>query len=477
VRVLIAASEGSPFSKTGGLGEVIGSLHRELLGLGINSTLITPLYKGIKERFNLSDTKISIPINIGDRIYRAGVFSLKKENSLFIDCPYFFERDELYGTSEGGYPDNAERFIFFSRAILEAISSLDIYPDIIHINDWQTALIPAYTKTIYRERFGSTPTLLTIHNLGYQGIFPEYAYKLSALPYELFTPKGIEYYGNMNFLKAGIVYSTAISTVSPTYAKEILTPEYGFGLDGVLRDRKDTLTGILNAIDTELWNPAKDKFIAKNYIKKDISGKALCKDSLAKECRFDRKNPILSMVGRLSSQKGIDIFAKASEEIIKEGINIIVLGKGDSEYEEILKGLANKYKKSFSLRLGFDEAFAHRVYAGSDIVVVPSRYEPCGLAQMIAMRYGSVPVARRTGGLSDTITDYMHLRERGNGFMFLDYSPDALLNAIKRAICVYREPKKWNKIIVSAMRCDFSWSESAKKYISLYKTLIKRIRR
>lgn len=478
MKVIIASSEAVPFAKTGGLADVAGYLLRGLRDKGIKARLFMPLYSVVRENFpDLKDTGIEIKVTVGMRRYSSRIFSYK-ETAFFTECDDFFERQELYGSSSGDYKDNAERFIFFSKAVLEAVSALNLIPDVMHLNDWQTGLIPLYMKTLYKKHFNKTAGLLTIHNLGYQGLFPYSVMPLTGLSNELFKPDGIEFYGSVNFLKAGIVSSTAINTVSENYAKEILSSEYGFGLDGVLRKRRDDLFGILNGIDYNQWNPLKDSLIAENYgRRKDLSAKALCKTHLLKQCGLKGKErPLLGMVGRLSSQKGIDIFLSALEEIISAGTNIVVLGKGDEVFEKALEGFSRKYSQNLSFWRGYDEALAHRIYAGSDILLMPSRYEPCGLSQMIALRYGTVPVARRTGGIRDTVEDYNPLTGKGTGFLFSDYTPNSLKECLMRALCVYADPLRWKRLMLEGMKKDFSWDSSIQKYISLYESLGRRLK-
>lgn len=475
MNLLIVSSEASPFAKTGGLGDVIGNLMNGLLRERIDAKLIMPLYQKIKENFNLKDTGLKIKIVLGNKGYQGKMFSFGDKVS-FLRCEDFFERQELYGTKDGDYVDNAQRFIFFSKAVIEACKAINFIPSVIHCNDWQTGLIPLYIKTIYKRHFSRTATIFTIHNLGYQGIFLPSIMSLTGLPLEVFNPEFIEFYGRVNFLKAGIVSSDAITTVSMSYAKEILTPEYGFGLDGVLRKRSSQLTGILNGIDYTEWNPSKDNFISCNYSKKALSGKSVCKSELMRECKLKGKRPLLAMVGRLSSQKGIDIFISALQELIIEGVNIVILGKGDGPFEKELERLTKKYPSNISLHLSYDSALAHRIYAGSDILLMPSRYEPCGLSQMIALRYGTIPVARKTGGIADTVDDYNHLNEVGTGFLFTDYTSSALRQCLMRALCVYQDKEKWKRLMLSGMGKDFSWKSSINKYIRLYEATVKRVR-
>jgi starch synthase len=472
VKVLIVASEAVPFVKTGGLADVAGSLLKEYRKMpDIEAYLMLPLYRGVAERFDLRDKGIPLKIPMGTRYYGGRVWS--HESSVYLlECAELFDRAELYGTPQGDYPDNASRFIFFSRAVLDACRALDLKPDIIHCNDWQTGLVPLYLKTRYHDDFfGGAASMLTIHNLGYQGLFGLSDFYLTGLGWEWFNPEGIEFYGKMNFLKAGIIASDFITTVSRTYAEEILTPEYGYGLDGVLRKRSKELYGVINGIDIEEWNPLTDSHIAERYDASDLSGKVLCRKRLMEECNLaagKRESPLVALVGRLSDQKGLDIFLDAMDEIMSWGVRLVILGKGDERVQEGVTRVAGKYRGSAFVRIGYDEAFAHRVYAGSDILLMPSRYEPCGLGQMIAMRYGTVPVARKTGGLADTITDYDPLKGTGTGFLFEDYRATVLGECLKRSLCVFADKRRWKSMVAAAMKKDFSWENSARTYRELY---------
>ncbi len=476
MKVLVASSEAAPFAKTGGLADAVGCLMKGLRAGGVDARLVMPLYRSVRRNFPLKYTGTDIKVAVGGRKYASRVFSYEGR-VCFVECGEFFDRQELYGTPAGDYGDNAHRFIFFSRAALEVCDALGFSPDIVHCHDWQTGLVPLYMKTAFRRHFAKTPSLFTIHNLGYQGLFPASAMPLTGLGSEYFTPERIEFYGQVNFLKAGIVAGSAISTVSMTYAREILTAEYGFGLDGVLRSRQKDLTGILNGIDHDEWDPEKDASINQNYRREDISGKKACKERLLKECGLKTKGPLLGAVGRLSAQKGVDVLLGSIDRIVSEGAGLVLLGKGDSAFEDALKAVSGRHKGKVFFKPGYDEAFAHRVYAGSDILLMPSRYEPCGLSQMIALRYGAVPVARRTGGLADTIEDYAHLKGRGTGFLFSDYTPGCLKESVKRALCIYADAGKWKRLVLEGMGKDFSWETSVEKYISLYESLLRRAKR
>ena len=470
MKVLLAASEATPYVKTGGLADVSGALLQEYGGMNTEAYLMLPLYKTVRERFDLKDTGLRVRIPVGVKWFEGRIFT--HGSAFFVESNDFFYRDDLYGTPAGDYPDNAERFTFFCRAVLEGCRLLGLRPDIIHCNDWQTGLIPLYLKTGYQtDFFRNTATLMTIHNLGYQGLFDVSGFSLTGLSRDWFNPEGVEFYGKINFLKAGLIASDIITTVSETYAKEILTVEHGFGLDGVLRKRSSDLYGVMNGIDIEEWNPKKDPFLPARYDPSDLSGKGACRKHLINECSLSaggKHAPLISMVGRLSSQKGIDIFLDAAAEIVSAGAHIVILGKGDEHYQDLVIGLGKKHKGKVFVRIGYDDAFAHRIYAGSDMLLMPSQYEPCGLSQLIAMRYGTVPAARRTGGLADTITDYEPLKGQGTGFLFTDYKASSLSECLKRAFCVYSDTRKWKKIITSDMGMDFSWRASAMKYLTLY---------
>lgn len=475
MKILIASSEAVPFSKTGGLADVTGALLKEYKKSKQDARLIVPLYKKTRENFKLQDTGKKITVPVGNKNVSGSIFS-NGDSTLFIDCKEFFDRDELYSSSKGDYPDNAARFSFFSRGILETCKALNFMPDIIHCNDWQTGLVPIYLKYAFKgdKSFSKTFVLTTIHNIGYQGIFPASDMFFTGLDRAFFSPEGIEFYGKINFLKACLISADFITTVSSNYAKEILTKEYGFGLEGVLRKRAPDIAGIINGIDYKEWNPKKDPYIIANYDSKNLSNKKKCKAQLLKECsiKSNPNAPLIGIVSRLSAQKGIDLILDSIEKIISMGANIIILGKGDEVFQIRLLAAAEKYKGKIYFKLGFQDELAHKIYAGSDIFLMPSRYEPCGLGQMIAMRYGTIPVARKTGGLADTISDYQPLTNDGTGFLFTDYTPSSLINCLKTAITVYTVKNKWDNLKRSAMDTDFSWNASAKKYIELYKFIL-----
>lgn len=482
MRILIASPEAVPYIKTGGLADVAGSLVKEFRKMKEDAVLVLPLYTKIRDGHKrLADTGISLNIPVGDRIAKGRVLK-DKGAAYFIECDEFFDRPELYGTAVGDYSDNASRFAFFAKSVLEMCTKLSYKPDIIHCNDWQTALIPLYLKTLYRDDafFNNTATILTIHNLGFQGIFPASQMPVTNLGWETFTTEGIEFYGKINFLKAGLIASDALSTVSETYSREILRSESGFGLDGVLRKRERDLYGIANGIDYGEWDPRNDKYLPAKYQIKDVSGKMRCKRALLRTLfkTADENTepvPLIGMVVRLSEQKGMDLVAQAIPELVPFGVRFVILGKGDEKYQRHFQELSRKYKDSVSVTVGFNESLAHRIYAGSDFFLMPSKYEPCGLGQLIALRYGTIPIVRKTGGLADTVQDFEPLTRNGTGFVFSDYTASGMLDSLKRALCVYTDGEKLQQMIRNAMKMDFSWNRSAQRYLEVYRIALNKM--
>jgi starch synthase len=482
MKILIASPEAVPYVKTGGLADVAGALCKEYRRLNKEACLILPLYRKIVNgQSPPRDTGIVINVPVGQRIIRGSIFK-DELPAYFIRCDEFFDRPELYGTSEGDYIDNASRFIFFSRGVIEACKALNFKPDVIHCNDWQTALIPLYLKTLYNKDafFRRTASLLTLHNIGYQGLFPAEEMPLTNLGWEFFRPDLMEFYGKVNFLKAGLISADILNTVSNTYSKEILDKEFGYGLEGVLKNREGDLYGIVNGIDYGEWDPSTDGFLPANYSLSDISGKAICKRNLMKML-FKRSDiakaeraPLVGMVGRLSAQKGLDLVEESIPAMLSFGIKLVILGKGDERFQKILTEMSKKHGGLASVTIGFNDSLAHMIYAGADFFLMPSRYEPCGLGQLISQRYGTIPVARKTGGLADTIMDYEPLKKRGTGFVFLDYSAPAMQDALKRAFCVFTDGDKMEKMIKDGMKTDFSWQKSAERYIALYNTAMEK---
>ncbi len=471
-----------PFVKTGGLADVLGSLPSAIRRLGHEVAVFLPRYKAIhvsEWKLETAVERLSIPLGSERETGRVYRYQTPDGVTIYlIDHPEFFCRDELYGTALGDYPDNDRRFIFFQRGVFETLKELKISPDMIHCHDWHTGLIPIYLKTLYAgdPLFKKTKSVMTIHNLAYQGTFPPDSMSFTGLGWEMFKMDRLEFYGKVNFLKGGIVFADMITTVSETYAKEIQTKEFGCGLEGVLTKRKRSLAGIVNGISAADWDPAKDADIKANFDIHSLHNKKLNKAALQEENGFrtDEETPLFGMISRLTDQKGFDIIVPALREMAELGIQWVLLGTGEEKYHRLFQDMAKKRQGRFAFHLLFDAKMAKRIYAGSDVILVPSQFEPCGLAQMIAMRFGSIPLVRSTGGLVDTVSDFNEKSGRGDGFCFKDYSSEALLNTVERAAQLYRKPRVWEKLMKNAMRADFSWEASAKRYIRLYR-LTKRL--
>lgn len=476
MRILFASSEAVPFAKTGGLGDVAGALPRALAKLGAEVFLIMPKYRQIDEKkFSLKKTGRVVKIPLGEKTEVGEILTTELAPNcqvLFIQQDKYYNREYLYTTPSGDYEDNAERFIFFSRAILEAALVLEIKPQVIQCNDWQTALTPVYYKTIYKglAALNEAITAFTIHNIGYQGLFWHYDMPMTNLGWELFTPRALEFYGKINFLKGGIVFADAVITVSQRYKEEIQTPEFGCGLEGVLRERQADLYGILNGVDYSEWSPEIDPYIKQKYSFSDLSGKQICKIDLQREfgLPISAEIPLLATISRLTDQKGCDLLAATMEEIMKMNLQFVILGTGDEKYHFLFQDLQAKYPRQIGLKIGFDDILAHKIEAGADIFVMPSRYEPCGLNQIYSLRYGTVPIVRATGGLDDTIRNYGSENGEGNGFKFQEYTTEALLESIKKALQIFQNKILWQKLMQQGMVADFSWDRSAKEYLTVY---------
>jgi starch synthase len=476
MKILMVASEAVPFSKTGGLADVVGALPQALQALGHEVGVVLPLYR--MTRLDHAATLYrSLTIPLGPHMYFPSVQTVDQGGVKFYFVGYsaFFDRAALYGTPEGDYPDNAERFALLCRAAVE-IAQLDFHPDVFHCHDWQSALVPVLLHAVYSRSpaLAQTPVLFTIHNLGYQGLFRSDVLSQLGLPASLFTIDGLEFYGKVNLLKGGIVFSDAINTVSRGYAREIQTEEYGYGLDGLLRHRSLVLNGILNGVDYAQWDPATDKFLAANYTLDDLSGKRQCKADLTAQFglpagQLDR--PLIGIVSRLTAQKGADLISEAAAELMALDVAMVVLGSGDTLYEDLFRQLAERYPDRVAVRIAYDNALAHKIEAGADLFLMPSRYEPCGLNQIYSLKYGTAPVVRATGGLDDTVEPFDRSTGRGTGFKFAEYSARAMMGAIRDAIDLYRSPKLWRKLMVNGMRQDYSWGTSAAQYVRLYEGL------
>jgi starch synthase len=483
MKVLIASPELYPFVKTGGLADVTGALPKTLMKLGADVRVILPKHKGIEELdFPMHYRNYKIACQVSQAHVEAEIVESEYDGvtAYLVEKDEYYYRDYLYSTPDGDYLDNAERFIFFSKSILEAMKVTDFVPDILHCNDWETALVPFFLKTLYKNDsfFKDIATLLTIHNLGYQGLFWHHDMHLLNVGWEYFTPDYIEFFGKINFLKSGIVFSDVLNTVSKHYSKEIQTPEFGHGLDGILRTRKNDLYGIVNGIDYEEWNPEKDRFLPAHYSAQDMSNKALCKKALQETFSLpvNQNIPLLATISRLADQKGFDLLYSSLEEMLtlNGGLQYIVLGTGDRKYHDLFTDMAIKFPKSFAIKIAYDNGLAHLIEAGADMFLMPSRYEPCGLNQLYSLRYGTVPIVRGVGGLEDTITDFTVMPAEGTGFKFYDYSKTSLLDVIERALKVYRTKEDWERLMRQCMTADFSWERSAREYMNLYKKAIEK---
>jgi len=474
MHIVIAASECTPYSKTGGLADVIGALPPALAHLGHQVTVYLPKYRQTKLP-NARTVISSITVPFDDRYRFCSVLDAGKHAGVqfyFIDYPPFFDRDGLYGTPLGDYHDNAERFALFSRAVLEATKVLGA-PDVLHCHDWQTALIPVLLKTLYYEdpAFAAAPCVFTIHNLGYQGLFQPEILPLLMLPWDLFTISKLEFYGKVNFLKGAIAMADFLTTVSRRYSQEIQTAEYGFGLEGVLRARSGTVTGILNAVDYASWNPETDTLIAARYSLDDLTGKALCKADLLREFGMspDTRLPVIGIVSRFVAQKGFDLVHQVADRLALENVILVVLGTGQPEYEEMFRRLGKQYPQKFGVKIAYDNTLAHKIEAGSDMYLMPSHYEPCGLNQIYSLRYGTVPIVRATGGLDDTVESFDPRTSKGTGFKFREYSGEAMLEAIRSAVTLYTSDQTaWHALMRNGMLQDYSWTSSAREYVKVY---------
>jgi starch synthase len=472
MKILFVASEGLPYSKTGGLADVIEGLPRALRELGHDVAVLLPRYRGNKAGSVLIS---SVTVAIGNQLRFPALVEGKAVEGVryfFVDDPEYFDRAQLYGDRNGDYPDNAERFAEFSRAAIEFVKRVWL-PDVIHCHDWQAALIPVLLRTQHANdpAVRSLPSVLTIHNLAYQGVFPRTALESIGLPPQLFTMDALEFYGRMNFLKGGLIYADYLTTVSQRYAREIQTPEYGAGLEGVIRNRSDRLVGILNGVDYGVWSPEADPLIAQNYSSHNMAGKKACKKdvlALFKLPEENRDRPLVGIISRFVDQKGFDLIAEVAEELARENLSIIALGTGLAAYEKMFRAFAEKHPGKVAVKVGFDNGLAHKIEAGADMFLMPSRFEPCGLNQIYSLRYGTVPVVRATGGLDDTVQDYTGKNGDGTGFKFDEYSGAELLGAVRRALAAFGDPKAWQAIQSNGMGKDFSWKTSAAAYVSLY---------
>lgn len=483
MKVLFASFECAPFAKVGGLADVVGSLPVFLKKEKVDVKIVLPLHKIIDtKKFKIKNTNLKVLIPIMDEYIEGRIWEGKLNNTVdvfFLENERFFARDEIYGTSYGDYPDNHFRFIFFSRAVLETAKAVDFKPDIIHCHDMQTGLIPAYLKTLYRidAFYQNTKTVFTIHNIAYQGLYgPEVHYIAGFAPYD-FVPDKFEYYGKINFLKAGIVFADFVTTVSPTYAKMISSlHSEGRGLEGVLAKRasEGKLLGILNGIDYKEWHPLTDKNIKANYDLETIENKKICKEDLQLTCGFEVKEvPLYGMVSRIDPLKGFDIVSKALAKFFDlYDVQVVILGKGYKNLQDELSKLASRYPNKLKVFFEFNNSLAHKIYAGCDFFLMPSNSEPCGLGQLISMTYGTIPIVFKTGGLADTVKNFNLKNLSGNGLVFDIYSEEAFLEKLKESYEIFKNKNIMKVLISNCMKEDFSWESSSKKYIELYSQLL-----
>lgn len=477
MKVLFAASEAHPFIKTGGLGDVMGALPKSLIKLGVDVRVVIPKYKNIKDELKQKLQFVKwFTVSVGWRNQYCGVFQYqyKGVTYYFIDNEYYFNRDGLYG-----YFDDGERFAFFNRAVLEFIKQIDWQPDLINCNDWQTGMVPVLLNLEYKkdEFYSKIKTVFSIHNLLFKGSFsPKILPELFGYDYMPLANGSVELYGAVSFLKGGLNYCDQITTVSKTYAEEIKTPQYGEGLDGFLRSRSYYLMGIVNGIDYEEFNPQDDKFIFKNFNANSIDNKVQNKLALQRELGLPQKKdtPMIGLISRLTHQKGCDLIVNMIDRLLQKDIQLVILGTGDYWYEETFKNLQYRYPDKVSANIKFDNTLAHKIYAATDMFLMPSLFEPCGLGQLIALRYGSIPIVRETGGLKDTISPYNKYNGVGNGFGFKNFNSNELMQIMEYALTIYNDKNAWNNIIRQAMNSDNSWEKSAMQYKWLYEGVVKR---
>ncbi len=491
MRIVLATSEAAPFAKTGGLADVSASLPVELDRLGQDVAVIMPAYREVlRAGLPIKPTGIELTIPIGRKTVPGRLLEGRFPNSdvpvYFVEQPDYFDRDELYQVAGKDYPDNCERFVFFSRAVMEAVRLLEFDVDILHANDWQTGLVPAYHKIEYRNvpRFERSASLMTVHNLSYQGTFWHWDMLLTGLDWKYFNWQQMEFFGQLNLLKTGLVFADAINTVSPRYAEEIQSAPLGAGLEGVLLQRRAVLSGIINGVDYSLWNPDTDANLPTNYGPTSVrEGKAKCRAALQQELGLPRDNggaPVVAFIGRLTDQKGIDLIAAVIQEWVQtSNVQWAILGTGEPKYQELLQTLAKRFPQKVAVRFEFSERLAHLYEAGADMFLMPSRFEPCGLNQLYSLKYGTVPVVRATGGLADSVvntTDETLASGTATGFTFHDYSSFALSETLRRAVALFTRGDVWNRIVATGMKQDWSWHRSAKEYVALYERTLARMR-
>jgi len=480
LKILFLSPEVTPYAKTGGLADVAGSLPGALRKRGMDVMVGLPFYRTVRENGVAAEkvvARLGVPMN-GQNLPCDVLKTVTKDGGsvFFIDREEFFNRSHLYATPDGDYPDNLERFSYFNRAALLFAKETGFDFDVVHCHDWQTGLVPAFLRTRYATDpfFSKVASVFTIHNMGYQGLFSSEHFPASGLPASAFDPAGVEYWGSISLLKAGIQYADAITTVSPTYSREIQTPEFGMGMEGILKNRAADLHGILNGVDYGGWNPANDPHLSDHFSVRGPKGKGKCKAALVRELGLDDEvlaRPLFAAISRLTIQKGYDLLLEVAEDIIDLNTGMVILAAGETKYQKPLDELAKRYPSRIAVRRGVDDPLAHRTMAGADLLLVPSRYEPCGLTQIYALRYGTVPIVRATGGLDDTVRQFNPESGEGTGFKFTAFEPKAFLDQIARAAETFNDKDCWKKLVRNGMKADFSWEESAQEYVSLYKKI------
>lgn len=483
MHIVFASSECVPFAKTGGLADVVGALPPELVRLGHEVTVYLPLYAGVRKHLAEPLTWAVRSITVPFRYYNhfVGVVDGGKRDGVqyyFLDCPALFDRPQLYGENGGEFPNNWERFATYCRAVLEASKQLGV-PEIFHVHDWQAALIPVYLRTVYADdpELRHAGSVLTIHNAGYQGWYPPQTTENLLLPWDLFRMDRLEQFDTFNFLKGGMVYSDMLTTVSRKYAEEIQTEEFGYKLDGVLRGRSKDLRGILNGVDYAQWNPATDVNLAAHYSPADLAGKRACRADLLHA--FGLKNvaettPVIGIVSRFATQKGFDLVEQAAERLMQREVVVVALGTGEPHYERFFREWSYRHPQHVAVEVRYDDALAHKIEAGADIFLMPSRYEPCGLNQIYSLKYGTVPVVHATGGLDDTIEEFKPTHATGTGFKFQQYTPEAMLAALDRAMTAFQYKEAWRRLMMNGMAMDYSWQKPAAEYAEVYQIVARR---
>lgn len=476
MKILFVASEGLPFSKTGGLADVVEALPKALVAQGHEVAVVLPRYSGTKATAVVLP---SVTIPLGGRLRFPAITDgtqISGVRYFFVEDAEYFDRDGLYGNKAGDFPDNPERYSEFCRAAIEIIKH--VWPaDVVHCHDWQTSLVPLLLRTSYGDDpvVKDIPVVFTIHNMGYHGLFGRDVMERVGIPASLFQPAGVEFFGKVNFLKAGLVFCDYLTTVSKTYAKEIQTPEFGHGLDGVARYRADRLVGIVNGVDYSAWSPDRDRLIPMKYSAKDMSGKQVCKQALLELFGIAQEHssrPLIGIVSRFVDQKGFDLIAEKAYELMREEASLVVLGTGERKYEELFRALANAFPGRVGVKIAYDNEIAHKIEAGADMFLMPSRYEPCGLNQIYSLKYGTVPIVRATGGLEDTVQTFDLEHGTGTGFKFSEYSGDAMMRAVRQALHHCTDERIWRRIQLNGMAKDFSWKAPAEEYAKVYEAAL-----